>query len=134
MSNLKQCMDIIGSTEEPHVTFQGNTLRTANSTACLFMHALALSLIWAISTTSIVFSGEATTSTHGTVNPMAAVLSTKIIVRGSDNQGETESFVFEVPKAGEAVLRLVNRAKKGTASSERVRGVKLTPTETAEIT
>lgn len=117
---------IISSTNAPHDTFQQYAPRAASFNVCLSKHALGFALIWAISATSIAFAGEVTTSTNGMVGPLAPVLSTKVIVQGSDNQEQTESFVFEVPKAGKAVLRIVNGAKKGAALSERVQGMELT--------
>lgn len=125
MSHLKR---IISSTKTLHGAFQGNTFLTANSTACLFINAVgfALILIWVISAASIAFAGEVTTSTNGATRPLAPVLSTKVIVQGSDKKNLAESFVFEVPKAGKAILRMVNGAKQGAALSERVHGVELT--------
>jgi subtilisin family serine protease len=60
---------------------------------------------------------------------LARVLETKIFVKRDQTPGEgqreTEYVTFDVPKAGEAILRVVNGARIGSAPDERVAGVEI---------
>lgn len=97
-------------------------MRAVKSSLYSLIHALGWAAIWAISFTScahVIRPPEAAASA------LAPVLKTKIFVQNDERPG-FEYAAFDVPAAGEAILRVVNAAKVGASPRQRIQGAKIT--------
>ena len=89
-----------------------------------FVRALSLPMaIWAIA--SITSCAHAIRPPEAAASPLAPVLATKIFVQSDERLG-FEYAAFDVPEAGEAILRAVNGAKIGASPHRRIQGTEIT--------
>ena len=92
----------------------------------VFVDDIRLLLVILASTTiSIISCAHLIRPPTAEVTAQAPIVETKIFVQ-REERPEFEYVTFDVPKAGEAILRMVNGAKVGASRRERMRGAKIT--------
>ena len=101
-------------------------MRFLKDTLKAFVHDLRWLLVtWAITTISITNCAHVIRPPEAGPPAMARILETKIFVQ-SDERPEFEDVAFDVPEAGEAILRIVNAAKVGASPRQRIKGAEIT--------
>jgi len=99
-------------------------MRTIKSALSPLIHALGRAAVWAIAIISITSYAYAIALPEAPAAPRAPIMATKIFTQ-SDKSGvprhsRYEFVDFEVPKAGKAILRVVNGAKIGATERDRL--------------
>ena len=97
-------------------------MRTVKSTLYTFVRSLGWASILTIILASITHASE---PPPAAIPALAPVLETKIFVQSDERPG-FEYAVFDVPEAGEAILRVVNAAKVGASPRQRIEDAEIT--------
>jgi hypothetical protein len=109
----------------------GKAMRSLKNILRSFVQALALpTAVWAITITSITSCAHATRPPEVTASVVASATKTNIFVRSDDRPG-FQYAVFDVPEAGEAILKAMNGVKIDASRCRGIQGAEFTLTATS---